>query len=111
MEVRGLGSFPGGSRPARVVWAGITDGAAEVRALAAALEAALAPLGVEPERRAYTPHITLGRFRQPRRLPALDADREFAHVAVDRLTLYSSTLTPQGAVHAVVRELSLGVGM
>ena len=99
LEVRGLGAFPGGSRPARVVWAGIADGAAEVCALRQVLDEALAP-HVEPERREYTPHITLGRFRQPRRLAPLDADHVFAHVAVDRLTLYSSTLTPQGLERA-----------
>ena len=52
----------------RVVWAGVTRGAAELGALAARLEQALAAGGFRFDKRAYVPHLTL--LRNARRAPA-----------------------------------------
>jgi 2'-5' RNA ligase len=103
LALRGLGAFPN-ARRARVVWVGLAAGDAEAGALAKGVERALAPLGFERERRAWHGHVTLGRFRSPRPLPQADPEREFGRARADRLVLYSSTLTPEGAVHEVVEE-------
>lgn len=108
---KGLGAFP---RPARaqVVWVGLDRGDLPAGALAKGVEAALAPLGFGPQRRPFHAHVTLGRFKKPRRLAFEQGDQlSFGSARADRLVLYSSSLTPQGAIHAVVRELSLGTGM
>src|SRR5262249_11470594 len=65
LALEGLGTFPTG-RPARVLWVGCGEGRAELVALAAAVEAAFTPAGVPPEERRFTPHVTLGRVRDPR---------------------------------------------
>jgi len=52
----------------RVVWAGVERGAAELGALAAGLEQALAGDGFHFDRRLYVPHMTL--LRNARRAPA-----------------------------------------
>ena len=52
----------------RVVWAGVGRGAAELGALAAGLEQALAGDGFHFDRRLYVPHMTL--LRNARRAPA-----------------------------------------
>lgn len=56
---------PKPSRPPRprVVWVGLRQGAAETIALAAAVEAALTPLGVAAAERPFRPHLTLARVK------------------------------------------------
>lgn len=108
LVLRGLGAFPDARRP-RVVWVGLAEGAGPAAALARDLEAAVVALGLPGEDRAFSPHVTLGRFRsRPRRPPELDPGREFGSARADRLVLYRSTLTPDGARHEAVAELSLG---
>ena len=60
MQFRGMGFFPNERRP-RVVWCGV-EGSPNLAKLAQDIEAALAPLGIERETRAYTPHLTLARI-------------------------------------------------
>ncbi len=112
LELVGLGAFPHPGA-ARVLWAGVGGGAGEATALAAAVESALAPLGFPRETRPFRPHVTLGRFSSPRRLPAplLDLPPALGTARADRLILYRSTLTPRGALHQPAVEMSLGGGM
>jgi 2'-5' RNA ligase len=59
-----------------MLWARVADGGDLAKALEADVQAALVPLlGLEPEDRPYTPHITLVRVRRPHAAPAeaLDA--------------------------------------
>jgi 2'-5' RNA ligase len=73
IEIRGLGWFPNPGHP-RVFWAGIEAGDA-LRNLARATEQTTAQLGVPVEERAYSPHLTLARIRNP---AVLDSLREAA---------------------------------
>jgi len=57
----GAGSFPA-ARKARALWLGIERGAAELGALADALDPALEPLGWPPDDRPYRPHLTVARL-------------------------------------------------
>ena len=109
LALRGLGVFPHPRAP-RVFWVGAGRGREAAQALAEDLSAALQPLGFEPERRPWRVHVTLGRFRRPPRLPAdlLDPERDFGDVRAERMVLFSSTLTPTGALHEPVQDLSLG---
>lgn len=66
IAVRGLGWFPDAKRP-RVFWTGV-DGGRPLSALALATEQAVAALGVAMEERAYSPHLTLARIKEPVRL-------------------------------------------
>jgi 2'-5' RNA ligase len=100
LTLQGLGTFPGQRRP-RVVWLGVQP-PEPVVALQKKLAAGLAELGCPEERTPYRPHLTLGRFRRP------PADSETLHklrdivvgpLPVASVILYSSRLTPQGAVH------------
>ena len=109
LALRGIGAFPDARAP-RVVWVGVGDGAAEATALAGDVDRELRTLGIEPERRPYRAHITLGRFRgrPPRGLRLADPDRDFGRAPAERLILYESTLTPRGSIHEPRIELSLG---
>jgi RNA 2',3'-cyclic 3'-phosphodiesterase len=65
IAVRGLGWFPNPANP-RVLWAGVEAGP-ELATLARETEQAVHALGVEIEKRKYSPHLTLARIRE--RLP------------------------------------------
>ncbi|HEY6099419.1 MAG TPA: RNA 2',3'-cyclic phosphodiesterase, partial [Anaeromyxobacter sp.] len=105
IAVRGLGLFPERGSP-RVLWLGLEMSAAAAR-LQAACEAAAVAAGFEPETRAFHPHLTLGRWRDRARRPALpDVDLGSAHVG--ELVLYRSDLRATGAVYTPLDVFPLG---
>jgi len=75
-RLRGLGRFPAGGR-ARVLWAGLDDGAGLLGRIALALDAALAP-EFRVETRAFSPHLTVARSD-----PALDLPEAFVETPVE----------------------------
>jgi RNA 2',3'-cyclic 3'-phosphodiesterase len=114
LALGGVGAFPSPDRP-RVVWVGVTEGAAQVRRLAARVSDALAPIGWPAEPGEFVPHVTLFRVRSPRdrdRARALLGGTALAPAAlpvrVRAVALKESRLGPHGAEHRVVREFPLG---
>ena len=111
-HVAGVGVFPSLSRP-RVVWAGMTAGAEELAGLASEVEEALVPLGFERERRAFTPHLTLGRVKSVVNVSNLaeavqrHAEADFGPLRVDAVYLMRSDLRPSGPVYSPLAELWL----
>ncbi len=61
LAVEGLGCFPNFARP-RVIWAGVRPEPA-LEEIQKRLEEEMARIGFPPERRAFSPHLTLGRVR------------------------------------------------
>lgn len=113
LAVRGLGAFPTVRRP-RVVWAGLAGDVEALARVAAAVGAALGPLGFTPEARPFSAHLTLGRVRSPRALRALIAALDAAgDVALGtwiaaEIVLYESRLRPTGAIYDAVARLPMG---
>lgn len=110
IDVSTLGTFPGPTR-ARVLWLGI-DGGAALGGLFQTLDERLAAIGLPRETRPFTPHLTLGRRRQP---GAVSQDLRQRHAALslggfqaDRMILFESRLTARGALHLPLRVASLG---
>ncbi|WP_051630691.1 RNA 2',3'-cyclic phosphodiesterase [Afifella pfennigii] len=60
LALAGLGSF--GSRKPHSLWAGVAP-SQELKELQADLERRLQRLGLEPDRRKFTPHVTLARLK------------------------------------------------
>lgn len=114
LKVRGAGLFPPRGRP-RIVWVGLAGETAALAALQAAVESALAPLGFPREKRPFTPHLTVGRVRDPRRSGSLGpeiaaaAAREWGQCVVDRVHLMRSELFPTGPRYSILRSVRLAV--
>jgi len=66
-RLTGLGAFPS-TRRARVMWAGVDDGAGRLADLGSTLDGAL-PRGARAEAREFRPHLTIARCDPPARLP------------------------------------------
>jgi 2'-5' RNA ligase len=105
VKVRGLGVFPERGAP-RVLWLGLEMPAAAA-ALQATCEKAAVAAGFEPETRAFHPHLTLGRWRDRARRPALP-DADLGSVRVRELVLYRSDLRPSGSVYTPLALFPLG---
>jgi 2'-5' RNA ligase len=111
MRLGGFGAFPSMSG-ARVFWLGV-DASPLLFELQANVEESCAPLGFLPEKRAFSPHLTLGRVRKNSHVGRGDADRFAAEavynavVAVDSLELMRSHLSPRGARYEVLESARL----
>jgi RNA 2',3'-cyclic 3'-phosphodiesterase len=102
IKISGIGAFPN-PEYIRVAWVGVKDGNEKMAELADAIQDAVQPLGFEKER--FEPHLTLGRVRSGRdkeklfeTLKKLD-EVEVGIMKVDRITLFQSTLGPNGPLY------------
>jgi len=103
-----LGHFPPQGLP-RVLWAGLAGDAAAVEELHDELVERAESLGVERDRRGFTPHVTLGRVKSNfGALALIDGLRQLAPTLKKKpfaplaLTLYASELLPGGPVYDVI---------
>jgi len=112
-DVTGLTCIPPRG-PVKMVWAGVRDPARAITAAFDELEAALEPLGFDPEPRAYRPHVTVGRVRYCPRPAALReataglAGTEFGTRTASEIVVYSSQLTREGPIYGAMARCSLG---
>jgi 2'-5' RNA ligase len=103
IRVCGVGFFPNRRSP-RVFQAGV-DASPQLPALAKDTDSALAKLGIVPESRAYSPHLTLARIKAPKGLASFYrqveelGDPEFGSFLADRFFLYHSKPGASGSVY------------
>ncbi|MEW6271776.1 MAG: RNA 2',3'-cyclic phosphodiesterase [Thermodesulfobacteriota bacterium] len=102
LALRGVGHFPPRGEP-RVLWAGL-ERSVELKALHDKIESALVRAGIEPERRKFSPHVTLARLKgTPERAVgsfiAMNGLYRSDPFRVDEFHLYSSRLSAKRAVH------------
>jgi RNA 2',3'-cyclic 3'-phosphodiesterase len=114
LDVRGAGAFPNAARP-RTVWLGAGEGREPMVVLHDRVEAALAKLGYRQEHRRFQTHLTIGRVRgtgagivELGKLLQQQADFQAGRMAVGKVTLFSSTLTPDGPIYDVLGTAPLG---
>ena len=112
LRVEGTGTF-GSVRVPRVVWAGMPDPPASLAALQGGLTERLLGKGFEVDRRAYTPHLTLGRVRGAARAAELTSaiasanNIDFGALSVTRIVLMQSHMEAQGVRYSMVHESGL----
>ncbi|MBP7582493.1 MAG: RNA 2',3'-cyclic phosphodiesterase [Spirochaetes bacterium] len=112
-ELKGLGSFPGMDR-ASVLWCGVRADETMVRDIFGAIERFTTALGFAPEKRGFTPHVTLARVRKGMKVTApiaefvkKNADTGYGTSEFCSITLYSSRLTPQGPLYTALKKIIL----
>ena len=115
LSLGAFGVFPNPNNP-RVLWVGLNGDLAPLAQIQASVEEHCCALGLDPDRRPFTPHLTLGRVR--RSLPT--SQRDLVHTAlqaetnarsiewpVQEIHLIHSTLTPQGAIYRSLGAIPL----
>jgi 2'-5' RNA ligase len=108
----GVGAFPNFRNP-RVVWIGYADGESETVKLKSRLDEFLEPLGFEPERRRFHPHLTLGRIKEAGERGVLERAAAqwvipFENWITRELILFRSILNRQGATYEPLVRVELG---
>jgi 2'-5' RNA ligase len=102
LELRGAGAFPPHGAP-RVLWIGVARGLDSMLALYNELAVRLPPLGIEPERRAYSAHLTIARVKECERRDVRDllrdVDADAGACRIQSVTLFRSRLSPKGAAY------------
>lgn len=109
LSLRGTGAFERRGRP-EVLWAGVSS-SEELNSLHKKVDQACVQAGLQPERRAYKPHITLARLK-PSSGPIeafLSNTGSFRSepFSATSFALYESTLTPEGAYYKIVETYPL----
>jgi 2'-5' RNA ligase len=109
VQIKSLGAFPDLRYP-RVVWAGITEGADELKAVFSQLEPRLRSLGFAPDHKGFSPHLTIARVRSGRNKAQLaefvaeNANYDFGAIKAECLRLKRSDLTPRGPIYSTLKE-------
>jgi 2'-5' RNA ligase len=109
VQINGLGSFPNLRYP-RVVWAGITEGADQLKSVFSQLEPRLRGLGLAPDHKGFSPHLTIARVKSGRNKALLtefvteNANYDFGVVKAECLRLKKSNLTPKGPIYSTLKE-------
>jgi 2'-5' RNA ligase len=108
-RINGVGRFE--QRNSGALWAGV-EPKAPLTALAAKVERVCVSVGLEPERRAFHPHITLARWKGHRTRDVLDfleRKRSLASQPFDvtDFTLFESRLSRHGAHYEEVAAYPL----
>ncbi len=113
LKLDGIGHFPPRGRP-RVLWVGALADDGLTR-LHGQIENRLRHMGIEPEGRKFTPHVTLARLKETpaRRL----GDYIVSHgdfitetIPISEFYLYSSVLGAKGAIHSIEASYPLAMG-
>jgi len=122
LAIRGQGFFPTPRSP-RVFWVGI-EGDANLAPLAGKVDEACGALGIEPESRSFSPHLTLARSgsgsprsrKDERAVPSMKrlAERiattpspDFGTIHATEFFLYESKLSPGGAQYKKLKSFAL----
>lgn len=112
VHLSGLGAFPNPRNP-RIIWIGIREESGALKRLAGELEKLLSGIGIEPEDRPFSPHLTLGRVKERGDGNVFDGvltafkDQDAGEAQVDRISLMRSDLTPQGPIYSALRHVEL----
>ena len=113
LTVSESGAFPNKQGP-RVVWIGLQSGSDNsLITLHRWIESKLVPLGFVPEKRRFSPHLTVGRIKAPGYYNEMFNYMEkipFSKMTftVREINFMKSDLKPTGAVYSILKKYPLG---
>jgi len=110
-RLSGTGGFPSLRRP-RVLWIGLREGREQLQELSGLVEKALVPCGFPPEKRPFSPHLTIGRIKSPHGIQALleklpGIDFTSTPLTAEGVKVMKSRLKPTGAEYSALKIIEL----
>ncbi|MCS7213542.1 MAG: RNA 2',3'-cyclic phosphodiesterase [Candidatus Calescibacterium sp.] len=108
ISVEEIGVFPSFNTP-RVIWIGALS--QKIYDVKKAVDETLSELGFEKENK-FVSHITIGRVKSGN--PSEKINRlaktktEFGKFIANSITIFESTLTPQGPIYKVIKDIKFG---
>jgi 2'-5' RNA ligase len=113
LSLKGIGCFPNRRNP-RVIWLGLDGDLEPMSDFRDALQGHLTGFGIKEEKRKFKPHLTLGRFRKPKKTDSKEnqllskyEDISSSVCSLKELILFKSDLKPAGAVYTKVETWPL----
>lgn len=107
-----LGVFPSFKEP-RVLWIGVEE-VPSLSAVHQLVAEAVASLGLPPDDKKFSPHITIGRFRTKangtllRQVVAEIGNVKFGTFEVQGVELFASELTQTGPIYSLLARVNFG---
>jgi len=108
-SLKGMGCFPDKRKP-RVLWLGLDGDLERMSLFRDGLQKHLKAFGIKEEKRKFRPHLTLARFRTPRRMDVKEdqilskyEDLSSPVCTLGELILFKSDLKPSGAEYTKLR--------
>jgi 2'-5' RNA ligase len=112
LYVKGLGAFPNARNP-KVIWVGMEDNQERLVLFQEKLEETLAAIGFAPEKREYSPHLTLGRVKDSRGKHDIEQliekykNEDLGYFTADTIIFFQSDLQPSGPVYSSLKTIQL----
>jgi RNA 2',3'-cyclic 3'-phosphodiesterase len=112
LTVNGVGGFPSLKWP-RVFWVGIEEPTGTLLKLQAQIESEFTTLGFAKEERPFSPHLTIGRVKEPKGVADISRELEKTilgpvSLTANELIVMRSDLRPDGPVYTPMRKVKLG---
>ncbi|MBN2088696.1 RNA 2',3'-cyclic phosphodiesterase [candidate division KSB1 bacterium] len=109
LEIKGTGFFPDAKRP-RVLWVGCEEKSGGLQKIHQGLDSMLSNLGFEKEMRKFSPHLTIGRVKDGRKLgdiPHLLQQSPFKteKFLVAEVIVMKSQLHPAGSIYTPLAKI------
>ena len=110
--LEGIGTFGPAANP-RVLWLGVGGETRELTHIQSQLAGQLEALGFPPEKRTFSPHVTIGRVKGNKGLDALTSailsakNIVLGRARVQSVQLYESILTPKGSIYKIQHTTTL----
>ncbi|HRS96535.1 MAG TPA: RNA 2',3'-cyclic phosphodiesterase [Smithella sp.] len=112
LKIERLGVFPDNRRP-RVLWCAVAGDVERLLNFQKKLDEDFTAIGFPAEVRSFKAHLTLARIKDPRDITGMsEALKKYdaftaGEFVADKLFLFQSNLTPQGAVYTKLAEFAL----
>jgi len=112
LTVHTLGAFPNEKNP-KVIWVAASDDSGNLSTLQQTLEYRLSTMGFKVEKRAFSPHLTLGRLKSPKGKKELcnnlsdHKQLECGTFEAREVCLFKSELKPRGAIYTKLKVFPL----
>lgn len=113
LSLKEIGCFPNRRNP-RVLWLGLDGDVEPMSDFRDALQGHLTGFGIKEEKRKFKPHLTLARFRKPKKMDLKEEqllskyeDISSSVCSLKELILFKSELKPTGAVYTKVEAWPL----